>query len=317
MKKNGKSNDKLFKVIWGELKKINWSEINTQSLKKISVALIGDDKFINELNSLLRKNYGTISIIDNLYTTFEIKQLYDDDFVKSRLSLININDIDNKLTLIKSMDLCIVQYNLYESIQTHNMNTYYYDGNIDTFVNDIIENNNDILPALSYCFPLFRIKSVNKAICLVALQNLSWAVSTCLPNTIPGGHQAITIPIETISDFFVLTANEVKLMFEIVGLSGVKVNPINCFVEGGILFSLAVAAQQSASFILGKIPAGAGLVAKGTIAYAFTFAIGEAILFYQLTGKQIDMDQFKTGFTKIYNNSSQFVKEYIDNFNKK
>jgi hypothetical protein len=117
-----------------------------------------------------------------------------------------------------------------------------------------------------------------------------------MPNTIPGPHRLISAPFEGISDFAVMTLNEIKLMFEIVGLSGYRVVPIKRLVEIGFILSMAIAAEVFATNLIIRIPASGALAAKGAIAYAFTWAIGEGIYYHVNAGKPINSRTLTSSF---------------------
>jgi len=312
MKKDSTDKKKLLETIWTEVKKLNWNEINSNSKKKFSLVVVGDEIFLNFMRTELLITHGTIRIIDGLRAKFEVKQNIDVTLLKNVLTMIETKDLDAKRNLIKSADICITKEDNRDTVQELNSHTYCYCNDINSLIGLIIENHESILPALSYCFPMFRIYAAQKAIQKVALQNMAWVTATGAPNLIPGPHQTVAAVVEGISDFVVLTANETRLMLEIIGLSGNIVSPFKCFVEIGFLLGLATTAKWVAIQIVGKVPAGAGLVAKCAVAYTFTQAVGQAILVYQLTGKKIGIREFKVGFTNIYNESHEFVKQFVD-----
>lgn len=119
-----------------------------------------------------------------------------------------------------------------------------------------------------------------------AMQNAWWALFTAAPNIVPNPGQMLTVPAEALSDFVVLTTNEIKMMFELVALGGRRVQPLQIIPEFGIILGLAKLAEVTATNLVGKAP-GAGPIIKGGVAFAFTSAIGEALFIYQLAGIQL------------------------------
>lgn len=54
-----------------------------------------------------------------------------------------------------------------------------------------------------------------------------------------------------------------------------------------------------------------GLAAKGVIAYAFTYVIGEAIFFYLSTGEKLGKDFFKKTIPKYIKEGKRIVTKLI------
>jgi len=221
---------------------------------------------------------------------------------------IDENDIDEKL--LKSVSFCIADENYINIARRLNVPAYTFDNSKNsTLSKTILLNHENIRFALSYNFPTFRVAHSDIVINQTAFQNASWAIVTASPNFVPGPHQVVATPIEAISDFAVLTANEVKLLFELVGLSGMYVNPLTCLMEFGIILGFAKLAEVAATNIVGKVPAGAGLVIKGAIAYAFTYAIGEAIFFYLSTGEKLGKEFFNERIKHYYEEGKKIATE--------
>jgi uncharacterized protein (DUF697 family) len=286
--------------IWDEVKKINWQEINRQTHKNFQIGLVGSKQQISEMKKWLKSFDYPLAIEYGSKLKNDLKIIQDriDDHTIS--FQISDGKIDERL--IRTTAFCIVEKNYLNEIRRLNIETYTYDKNKDSIPNKVHANHPELSFALSFNLPVFRVEHSNIEINSTAIQNTSWAIGTASPNIIPGPHQSFTAPIEAVADFTVLTANETKLLFELVGLSGYDVNPLNCLIEFGVTLGLAKMAETVATNMAGKLPAGAGLVAKGAIAYAFTWAIGEAIFFYistgQKAGKKFFEDRIKFYFEK-------------------
>lgn len=303
---------KVLETIWAEIKKINWNEINARSKKKFSLSIIGNETFINMIQLELKKTYGMETIAHSFGTRFKAKQNVDASLFKNLLICIDEADIESKTGLIKTSDICIVSEEYFEKVRELNLNAYCFEGDFKELIEMIVNNNEEILPALSFCFPCFRVLAANRAIQKVALQNVVWVVGTAFPNLIPGPHQPVTAVVEGVSDFVALTTNEFRMMLEIVGLSGSIVSPFKIIVEVGFIYGLANGAKWVATQIVGKAPAGTGLFVKGGVAFAFTHAIGQTVLLYQLTGKKTSVKGFIAGFKEIYTESRNFIKNFIE-----
>jgi len=288
----------IMEKVWDEVKKINWQEINRQTHKNFQIGLVGSKgqtdkmkKWLKSFDYPLAIEYGS-KLKDDIKI---IQDRIDDHTISFQISKDKIDE-----RLLRTMAFCVVEKKYFNDIRRLNIEAYTFDKNKDTIPKQVHANHPDLSFALSFNFPVFRVTHSNIEINSTAIQNTSWAIGTASPNIIPGPHQTVTVPIEAVSDFTVLTANETKLLFELVGLSGYDVNPLKCLIEFGVTLGLAKTAEIAATNTTGKIPAGAGLVTKGAIAYAFTWAIGEAIFFYISTGQKVGKKFFKERIEHYY-----------------
>ena len=285
MAKEKKSKPNIFEMFFDEAKKVNWNEVNKMTNRPISVGLVGS-----------KENIGTIT--DWLYSmkynlSFGAMPTVISSMKKSKKCLCFF-DIDKEIDekLLKSMSFCIVDEQSQDKVRRLQIPNYLFNSDSEDFCQEILGDNEELLYPLAYNFPVFRPVVARGEIQKASIQNGAWAVGTTAPNIIPGPQQVVTVPIEAISDFAVLTANEIKLLFSLQGISGYKANPLKAAAEYVIVASLAKLAQTAATNTVGKIPAGAGLALKGAIAYAFTMAIGEALFFYMITGTKVGKDFF-------------------------
>ncbi len=287
MAEQRRDNRPIMSEIWNEVKNINWQLINMQTHKQFSVGLMGSGDSISKMKDWLKSFDYKLAVS---YGALPKKDLQPEDSrLESHVTLFPAEKDGPDEGLLRSVEFCLVDMTYKDLASKTEVCSYVFDQNRRELARDILANHQPLRFALSYNFPVFRIQHSDIEVNATALQNTTWAVTTAAPNLLPGAHQIVTAPIEAVSDFVVLTANEVKLLFELVGLSGHIVNPLACLIEFGIVLGLAKGAQVIASNIVGKVPAGAGLLVKGAVAYAFTWAIGEAIFFYLSTGQKAGM----------------------------
>ena len=129
-------------------------------------------------------------------------------------------------------------------------------------------------------FPVFRKCVVDRIVQAVARENALFAIATALPNVVPN---LIELPWafgEFASDTAFLTANQVRMAFLIAGACGKEVGFAH---QKGQVLSIAAGAfgwRAIARELAGKIPLGGGLIPKGAIAYAGTFAVGKSLEYY-------------------------------------
>jgi uncharacterized protein (DUF697 family) len=165
--------------------------------------------------------------------------------------------------------------------------------------------------ALAFFLPAFRSVMMEREVSATVKRNTAWVATTALPNIVPGPHQVMTIPFEAGSDFVVLTFNELRMTMALTALSGVRVHPRELITQCAIVLSMAKAAQMVATQTLSKMPAGAGVVVKGAVAYAFTRAMGEAIVLYLVTGRASGRDFFTSRVDFWIKPGMAYIKEKL------
>jgi len=156
----------------------------------------------------------------------------------------------------------------------------FYRANPMATAKEILHGNEDIELALARQFPPFRSAVVEATIHAVARENALFAVATALPDVIP---TLIELPWafgEFASDTVFLTGNQVRMAFLIAACYGKEVGFLD---QKGAILSIAMGAfgwRALARELVGKIPLGGGLIPKGAIAYAGTYAVGKSLEFY-------------------------------------
>ena len=222
--------------------------------------------------------------------------LFETHYKKVHDKIIEVEVTDSKnvdLDLIKKADFCICCEDMKPLFQKEDISYYIFNNNhIEDMTKKIIEENTEIYYALPFNFPIFRNASLTKAIGDTAMQNGIWVAGTSLGNIVPGPHQVVTAIAEGTSDTVVMTANELKMMIELLAISGKKINPLTCVAQYLIIAGLANLAKLVATSLSGKIPAGAGVPMKAAIAYGFTYTIGQAIYIYINTGEKMGKEFF-------------------------
>jgi uncharacterized protein (DUF697 family) len=150
---------------------------------------------------------------------------------------------------------------------------------------EILRSNDDIELALARQFPAFRAPMVESTIHAVARENALFAVATALPDVIPSLVELPWVIGEFASDTVFLTGNQIRMAFLIAAAYGKEVGFMD---QKGAILSITAGAfgwRALARELVGKIPLGGGLIPKGAIAYAGTYAVGKSLeLFYRGNG---------------------------------
>jgi len=288
MSKLPKLNNSVLSRIREELRHINYQHLNESARKRFTLVLAGTDSEINDMQRWLDTlEYPLLK----QWARRSATGVVDEARQRRRLRVVRFADAgdialfpEEYCVALRQAAFCLTTARWATLLAPHASSLHVYDaGDGEGTAAEILETQQELRFALSHCFPVFRAIHARMEIRATAIQNASWALFTAAPNLVPNPGQVFTIPAEALSDFVVLTVNEIKMMFELVALSGRRVQPLHTLPEFGIILGLAKVAQSAATNLLGKAPA-AGPIIKGGVAYAFTSAIGEALFLYQIAG---------------------------------
>ena len=172
--------------------------------------------------------------------------------------------------------------------------TYTYDRDTPAAtITEILRGNEDIALALARQFPAFRGPVVERTIHAVARENALFAVATALPDVVPSLIELPWALGEFASDTVFLTGNQIRMAFLIAAACGKEVGFGD---QKGAILSIAAGAfgwRALARELVGKIPLGGGLIPKGAIAYAGTYAVGKSLELYYRGNAAFTRDQRK------------------------
>jgi uncharacterized protein (DUF697 family) len=172
----------------------------------------------------------------------------------------------------------------------------------DATVREVLKDKDGLALPLARQFPVFRNAVLEDIIHSVARENALFAVTTALPNVIPSLIELPWAIGEFASDTMFLTANQVRMAFQIAAACGKDVGFSNQKAE---VFTIAAGAfgwRALARELVSHIPMGGGLIPKGAIAYAGTFVVGKGLeLLHQNNGLHTEEEQrnlYREGFQR-------------------
>ena len=181
----------------------------------------------------------------------------------------------------ESVDLILFEQGIPSTKGTYT----YRRGNPAATTAEILHGNEDIALPLARQFPVFRAPVVERTIHAVARENALFALATALPDIVPSLLELPWAFGEFASDTVFLTGNQIRMAFLIAAAYG---KDVGFGGQKGALLSIAAGAfgwRALARELVGKIPLGGGLIPKGAIAYAGTYAVGKSLeLFYRGDG---------------------------------
>lgn len=144
-------------------------------------------------------------------------------------------------------------------------------------VTAVLRGHDDLALALARNFPGFRRAVIHRTIQAVARENAFFAIAAALPDVIPSLIELPWALGEFASDTFFLTANQIRMAFLIAAACGDEIGFAQQKGSIGLIVAGAFGWRALARELVGKIPFGGGLIPKGAIAYAGTFAIGKGL----------------------------------------
>ena len=167
-------------------------------------------------------------------------------------------------------------------------------------VNEVLEARPDLELALAHSFPLFRDCVIERIIKRTARENALFSVVTALPDIVPSLIELPWAIGEFASDTAFLTVNQVRMSFEIAGASGKDVGYQHQKAEIAAIIASAFGWRAIARQLAGKIPLGGGMIVKGAIAYAGTYAVGRGLESAMRFGRRHSDGERKDLFDKAY-----------------
>jgi uncharacterized protein (DUF697 family) len=148
----------------------------------------------------------------------------------------------------------------------------------------LFEERPDLTLALGRRFPGLREEASRRVIQNTSTVNAEFAMVSALPGVIP--IVGAILPASAIGDIIMLTKNQAMMMFRLAAIYQLPVDVSSRSRDLGPLLANAFGWRALARELVGAVPGGVGLVARGTIAYAGTAALGKGIQRLYATGQQ-------------------------------
>jgi uncharacterized protein (DUF697 family) len=158
---------------------------------------------------------------------------------------------------------------------------------IEQYAQAMIDSLPDLLLGLGRYFPLFRIPIAHYLINETCFSNAAYALSTGLAEIVA----VLDLPI-TIADSIILTKSQAFLVYKLGLAVGYSTRWQDYFAEFGGVLGGGFVWRQIARSLVGLIPVW-GIIPKAAIAYAGTFVVGNVVLQWYLTGKQVSRKQMQ------------------------
>jgi uncharacterized protein (DUF697 family) len=157
--------------------------------------------------------------------------------------------------------------------------------------------------ALGRQFPLFRLTVARQLINETCFSNSAYSFSTGLAEIVP----VLDIPLN-VTDMVVLTKSQAFLAYKLGLLLGFSTRWQDYVTEFGGVIGSGFVWRQIARQLIGLIP-GWGIVPKVAIAYSGTYVVGNAILSWYLTGRNLSPKQMRALSVQAFARGKEYARK--------
>src|SRR4030066_2071126 len=164
--------------------------------------------------------------------------------------------------------------------------------------------------ALGRQFPLFRIPIARQLINDTCFSNAAYSFSTGVAEIVP----VLDIPLN-VTDMIVLTKSQAFLAYKLGLLFGFSTRWQDYVTEFGSVIGGGFLWRQIARQLIGLIP-GWGILPKVAVAYSGTYVVGNAILGWYLTGRNLSPKQMRALSVKAFARGKDYARKLGEKFPK-
>jgi len=172
------------------------------------------------------------------------------------------------------------------------------------------EREDDGVP-LARVFPGLRDAVIDRIIWKVSKENTVFTVATAVPNIIPTVAMIPWAAGEFASDTAFLTMNQVRMAFLIAAASDGDIGYSDQKGQIGSIVAAAFGWRAIARELAGKIPAGGGLISKGLISFAGTYAVGKGLERYFRIGRRLTRKEKRQFYAEAFEKGRSAVEKIV------
>jgi len=157
--------------------------------------------------------------------------------------------------------------------------------------------------ALGRQFPLFRLTVARRLINEACFSNAAYSFSTGLAEIVP----VLDLPLN-VTDMVVLTKLQAFLAYKLGLLLGFSTRWQDYVAEFGSVIGSGFIWRQIARQLIGLVP-GWGIIPKVAIAYSGTYVVGNAILGWYLTGRNLSPKQMRALYSQAFIRGKEYARK--------
>ncbi len=160
--------------------------------------------------------------------------------------------------------------------------------------------------ALGRQFPLFRLTIARQLISETCFSNAAYSFSTGLAEIVP----VLDLPLN-VTDMVILTKNQAFLAYKLGLLVGFSTRWQDYISEFGSVIGTGFIWRQIARELIGLVP-GWGIIPKVAVAYSGTYVVGNAILGWYLTGRNLSPKQMRALYAQAFSQGKEYARKLAD-----
>jgi len=180
-------------------------------------------------------------------------------------------------------------------------------GGWERVIERILDQRPDLTLSLARRFPGFRPEVAERIIKDTAVANAEFAMLNALPGVVP--IIAPLLPAGAIGDILMITKNQAMMLYRLAAIYNLPLDARARARDLAPLLSNALGWRALAREVVGIVPGGIGLAARGAIAYAGTAALGRALSRFYATGQQITRAQINRYYRESYGHAKEVVQQ--------
>jgi hypothetical protein len=220
--------------------------------------------------------------------------------------------------MASEQDLAQCDLGLAESGLPHPPHFYGFDVHEPAAViRPILDDHEDLWIPLAQRFLPFREPVIERVIWKISKENAFFAVATGVPNVVPSLLSLPWAAGEFASDTAFLTMNQVRMAFLIAAASDSNIGYREQRAQIGSIVAAAFGWRAIARELVSKIPAGGGLLSKGLVAFAGTYAVGVSLDHFLRLGRGLTRAEKKQHYDDAWVRGRAAVQQIIDRLTKR
>lgn len=181
-------------------------------------------------------------------------------------------------------------------------------------IREILDAKPELDLPLARNFEVFREPVIDDIIQRVAKENALFSIASALPNVIPTFFELPWAVGEFATDTVFLTMNQVRMALLLAGACGKEVGYVQQKEQIALIIGGAFGWRAIARELAGKIPLGGGLIPKGAISFAGTYAVGASLRRYHLYGINLSLAERRKTYDAALERGKKVVSGLISGF---
>lgn len=270
--------------VWKAFKQLNPGNVGLEAQRQLKICIVGKTEILQSAAAYLLKED---------FTAY--------DRAADALILLPIPCEPAAIDMLKKCDIILKWKGCVQDIGTVPQGRIFEfaaSGDLEPIILEILSTSElkyTHLP-LAKSLPAFRSEVSVQIIQNVSIENSLFVMSTSLGNIVPNPLQPLASVAESVGDMVVLTANQFRMVFRLAAAYDRRLGYKEQLPELMTVLGAAFGWRSIARELIGMIPLGGGIVPKAAIAFAGTWAVGDAVAYYYKTGHKLSNEEMKQRF---------------------